>query len=290
MPEVVCLVEAKNILGEGPIWNPDEAVLYWCDNLKPSIQRYDPTSGKVDVWDMPEEVGSIVFRAKGGIVAGMRHGFAFLDLATGGIERIVDPEPHTNNRLNDGKCDRAGRYWCGSINPELKQPTGGLYRLDPDLSCHSMQQGVIASNGIAFSPDDRTMYFADSRADTVWAYDFNIATGALSNRRVFIDTHGIPARVDGATVDSEGYYWCAHIHDWSISRYSPKGDMVSTIRLPVRHPTMCTFGGDNLDVLFVTSTRKFLEPGEAESQPLAGGLFVIRDVGVHGLPEPKFGG
>lgn len=290
MPDVVCLVEARNILGEGPIWRPEEHALYWCDNLKPSIQRYDPVEGRVDVWDMPEEVGSIAFRETGGVVAGMRYGFAFVDLASGRIERIIDPEPHTHNRLNDGKCDRAGRFWCGSINPELKSPTGALYRLDPDLTFHRMRDGIIASNGIAFSPDDRTMYFADSRADTVWAFDLEIATGTISNQRVFIDTRGIPARVDGATVDSEGHYWCAHIHDWTIARYDPNGRLVSTIRLPVRHPTMCAFGGEKLDVLYVTSTRKFLESGEAERQPLAGGLFAIHDVGARGLPEPKFGG
>lgn len=291
MPEIECLVECADILGEGPIWHPEEKVLYWCDNLKPSVQRYDPSTGEVSAWPLEKQVGSIVFRESGGIVAGMECGFCFIDLDTGEIETIVDPEAGiAGNRLNDGKCDRAGRYWCGSMDAALKNPTAALYRLDADFSCHRMDEGFTVSNGIAFSPDDRVMYFADTRAETVYAYDFDITTGALENRRVFISTKEIAGRVDGATVDTEGFYWCAHIHGGEIARYDPAGNLERTIPLPVRHPTMCTFGGDDFETLYVTSSTKFLEPGEAESQPLAGALFAIHGVGAKGMPEPYFAG
>jgi sugar lactone lactonase YvrE len=291
MPEITCLVEAKDVLGEGPIWNPRESALYWVDNLRPCVWRYDPITEKVDNWTMPEPIGSLVFREKGGMVAAMQTGFHFLDLVTGRLERIVDPEPDLpQNRMNDGKCDRRGRYWCGSMNPGFANATASLYRLDPDLSCHRMDTNIIVSNGMAWSPDDRTMYFADTRAETVYSYDFDVDTGAIRNRRTFISTKDMPGRVDGATVDAEGFYWCALIHDWTIGRFDPHGRLDRAIRMPVRHPTMCTFGGEKLDVLYVTSTTKFLEPGEAEQQPLAGALFAIHDVGVRGLPEPFFRG
>ena len=153
-----------------------------------------------------------------------------------------------------------------------------------------MDEGFIVANGMAFSPDDRTMYFADSRAESVYAYDLDIDSGEISNRRVFISTADIPARVDGATVDTDGNYWCAHIHGGAIAKYDPRGRLETTIELPVRHPTMCTFGGPDLDVLFVTSARQFLEPGEEAAQPLAGALFAIHGVGARGLPEPFYAG
>lgn len=289
MTEVVCLSETKDILGEGPMWNEDDKSLYWVDNIRPALRRYTPATRETRSWDMPEEVGSLVFRRSGGIVAGLKSGFAFLDLERFKFDHIVDPEPDTDNCLNDGKPDRRGRYWCGTINRDLKTPNGGLYRLDPDLTCHKMETGIIASNGIAFSPDDKTLYYCDSRQDTVWAYDLDIDSGTISNRRVFISTKGQPGRVDGATVDTEGNYWCALIHDWHVACFDPKGRLMRRIKMPVRHPTMCTFGGDNYDVLYVTSGTRFLDPAEAVSQPQAGALFAVHDVGARGYAEPRFG-
>jgi L-arabinonolactonase len=287
MDDIFCVYEAKDLLGEGPIWNELENKLYWCDNLRPCIHRYDPANGEVKTWPMKEEVGSLVFRKKDGkIVAGMKSGFAFLDLDAGTVDYIVNPEPETGNCLNDGKVDRAGRYWCGTINRDLKTKNGALYRLDTNLTSHKMDYGVIASNGIAFSPDDKTMYFSDSRSAVVWAYDLDIASGEISNKRVFIEN----TKVDGATVDTEGNYWCAHVHEWHVGQHDPKGRLIRKIKMPVRQPTMCTFGGEKFDILYVTSTRNFLQPDEAETTPLAGSLFAIHNVGARGYAEPRFGG
>lgn len=296
MAEVQCVVEAKDILGEGPIWHPGEQALYWTDINAPAIQRFDPATGAVTRWHMPEQVGSFVFREQGGLVAGMKSGFAYIELhsatakPSNRVEPIysVEPElPHT--RLNDGKCDRAGRYWCGTVDNERK-PHCGLYRLDPGGAVQKMDGGFTVANGIAWSPDNRTMYFSDSPSETVYAYDFDLASGEIANRREFISTKGMDAFVDGATVDAEGFYWCAHIYAGEIARYDPDGKLERTIELPVRHPTMCTFGGKDLDTLYVTSGTQFVKEKWAHTQPLAGGLFAIHDVGVRGLPEPFFAG
>jgi sugar lactone lactonase YvrE len=220
------------------------------------------------------------------VVGALKNGFCSIDLEAGTAETIVDPEPdRPDNILNDGKCDRRGRYWCGSRDGALTNPVGALHRLDPDLSCRRMDDGFIVSNGIAWSPDDRTMYFADSRGETVWAYDFDLEEGAIRNRRVFFSTHDIEGRCDGATVDAEGFYWCALVHGGAVARFDPKGRMDRRIALPVKHPTMCSFGGDGLDTLFVTSAASMVPEAERKGQPLAGALFAIRGLGVKGLPE-----
>ena len=293
MPKLECVVESKDILGEGVIWHPGEQKLYWCDNLKSNIQRYDPATGEHEIWDMPEEVGCIVFRENGeGIAAAMKSGFAFIhDLDGPEIEYIVDPEPGMDgNRMNDGKCDRAGRFWCGSMDAGLAEPTASLYRLDPDLTCHKMDDGIICSNGIAWSPDDKVMFFSDSKGEALYNYDFDIDSGAIANRRVFLDTNDKAFRIDGGTVDSEGHYWCAEVHDWHIGKYAADGNQLERIEMPVKQVTMCTFGGPDLDVLYATSATRFLGPGDAERQPLAGALFAITGTGAVGIPEPYFAG
>jgi sugar lactone lactonase YvrE len=295
MAEIECVIEAKNTLGEGLFWNTQERTLYWLDSqVQPRIQRLDPRTGKVRAWNMPDEIGSMVFREKGGVIAGLKSGFYLVDLeANGGkgaAELLHDPEPDLpDNRLNDGKCDRAGRYWCGSLD-NTGGTNGKLYRIDTDLSVRGMETGVTISNGIAWSPDNRTMYYASTRADVCWAYDFDLRSGTIANRRVFIDTSGKPGKVDGATVDADGCYWCALVWGWEIARFDPQGKLMETVRLPVQHPTMCSFGGDDHDILYVTTTRKFLKLENEKEQPLAGALFAIHGTGAKGLPEPFFKG
>jgi L-arabinonolactonase len=290
VPTVEVVLEARNSLGEGPCWHGGEQALYWVDALRPAVHRLNG-DGSLSTWEMPRIIGSFVFRRNGGLVGAMRNGFAAIDLSDGSSATIVDPEPdRPTNILNDGKCDRLGRYWCGSRDGDLSRPVGALHRLDPDFSVRRMDDGFIVSNGIAWSPDDRTMYFADSRAETVFAYDFNLDAGEISNRRVFFSTRDIEGRCDGATVDTEGFYWCALVHGGKIARVDPKGRFDRFIDMPVKHPTMCTFGGPDLDILYVTSAASMLSEAERASNPLAGALFAIRDLGVKGIPEPHFAG
>lgn len=300
MHQIECVAPVQSILGEGPVWNAKERALYWVDAWQPLILRFRPADARIDTWELPESlryepIGSLVFRRSGGLVVAMKSGFHFLDLETGHAEHVVDPEsdrppvPWTN-RLSDGKCDRAGRFWCGSTNSNLKDPTGALYRLDRDRTCTRMAEGTIVSNGIAWSPDDATMYYADSRALTVWAYDFDLARGTIANRRRFISTEGLEGRVDGATVDSDGNYWAALIGMGVVGCFSSKGVLQKTIALPVMNPAMCTFGGDDLGDLYVVTSTRFTPDALRRRQPLAGGLFRITGLGSRGLPEPEFAG
>jgi L-arabinonolactonase len=291
MAEVEVVAETGNVLGEGPMWNTREQALYWTDSKGSSkIQRYDPKTGTVDHWDMPDLIGSFVFREKGGLIAGLKSGFYELDLDKGTAECFHDPEPDSpDNRLNDGKCDRRGRYWCGSLD-DSGQRTGALYRVDPDLSVHRMDTGIGCSNGIAWSPDNGTMYYSDTHAEVCYRYDFDIEAGAIANKRIWVDNHGKSARMDGATVDADGFYWSAHIRHWTIAKYAPDGTIVETIELPVQHPTMPTFGGPDLETLYVSSATLFLEEEDRAKQPLAGALFAVHGTGARGLPETFFAG
>lgn len=300
MPAIECIAPVQSILGEGPIWNEREQALYWIDAWQPLILRWQHASARVDTWRLPdalnhEPIGSLVFREAGGLVVAMKSGFHFLDLDTGAFELVANPEKERppvplTNRLSDGKCDRLGRYWCGSTNTNLKDPTGSLFRLDPDGRCTRMAEGTIVSNGIAWSPDDRTMYYADSRALTVWAYDFDLQAGTISNRRPHIDTRGLVGRVDGATVDERGHYWAALIGMGCIGEFGTDGKLLRTVTLPVKNPAMCTFGGPALDELYVVSSTRFTPDDLRWRQPLAGGLFRITGLGTRGLPEPRFSG
>lgn len=277
-------------LGEGVIWNHGENALYWVDAFAPAIRRLDPSSGRVQSWDMPEIIGSLVFDHHGTAVAGLESGYHRLSFDPLELQPIVNPQPEAGIIFNDGKCDRRGRYFIGTMHREFREGAGVLWRLDPDLSCHRIDDGIHVSNGLAWSPDDARMYFADTRRDLVYVYDYDIDAGAATGRRVFISTHDRVGRIDGATVDAAGNYWAALIHEGAIGCFDPKGREIYRIDLPVRHPTMCSFGGANLDELYVVTSRRFLKPGEAEEQPLAGSLFVVTGLDAQGLPEPFFAG
>lgn len=289
-PEIVVACARADELGEAPMWHVPEGALYWVDALGPAINRLG-ADGKVSRWAMPRIIGSFVFRRRGGFVGALQNGFSTIDLDSGRVETVIDPEPERpGNLLNDGKCDRRGRYWCGSRDAALTHPTGALYRLDADFSCRRMDEGFIVSNGIAWSPDDRRMYFADSRGETVFIYDFDIDDGAISNRRLFFSTRGMKGRCDGATVDADGFYWCALVHGGAVARIDAKGRLDRLVALPVKHPTMCSFGGEKLDILYVTSATALATDAERAAQPLAGSLFAIHGLGAQGLPETMFAG
>lgn len=288
--EIECLHPGPDRFGESPLWDPRVQALWWVDVTAPALQRFDPATRAVDRFAMPEDIGSIGLRRAGGLVAGMRSGLWALDPAGGGRRLLAVPPGEDATRFNDGKCDRAGRFWSGTLDDRGFAPVDNLYRLDPDGSCRRMAEGFILVNGIAWSPDDRTMYVADSRREVVYAYDFDLASGRLGARRAFISTEDIPGRVDGATVDRDGCYWCAHVRGGEVAQYDPDGRRMRRIALPVRYPLMCSFGGPELDLLYVTSSAALVTAEEAAQQPLAGALFAIHGTGAVGLPEPAFAG
>jgi L-arabinonolactonase len=290
MATIECVVDSRSELGEATMWDPREQVLWWVDIKQRLIQRYNPETRENVSFASPQDLGCLAVRERGGLVVTMTDGFFFFDPTTGEFEKIVDPEAHIpENRFNDGKTDRQGRFWSGTMHDNVAAKTGALYRLDPDLSCHKMFEGVVCSNALAWSPDSRTMYYADSFENAVWAFDFDPVTGDIANRRVFIDTRPTGGMPDGGTVDADGCYWITLPVTGKVSRYDPAGREMQTIVLPTALPTCCGFGGRNLDILFVTTAiyRRSADILANERNP--GGLFAL-DVGVKGLPEAHFRG
>jgi len=284
------VLEANAVLGEGPVWDPLERRLYWTDIKGRAIHRFDPATGADTRWPVTEPVGSLAVRAQGGLVVAMRSGFHFFDPATGETTPIVHPEPERpQNRFNDGKTDRQGRFWAGSMHDPETEPTGSLYRLDADLACHRLVEGLVCPNALCWSPDGRTMYHADTARRTVWAWDFDPDAGAIVNRRTFLEVPAADGAPDGATVDAEGFVWLAHWGGWRLTRLDPAGRVQRVVRLPVQQPTCPAFGGPDLDVLYVTSASITLTAEARARQPWAGGILAL-DPGVRGLPEARFRG
>jgi L-arabinonolactonase len=287
------LVDVKTTLGEGPLWDVEQQRLYWIDSFDGRVFRATADGREIRSWDVPQKIGSMALRKDGeGAVVSLARGFHLLDFKTGDVELIVDPEPgRNNNRLNDGKVDQRGRFVAGSMDTMEEGPNGALYRLDPDFSLHKLDDGIIVSNGPCWSPDGGTFYFADSWSGEIWAYDYDLSTGGVSNRRTFtkVDTTRGGA-ADGSTVDAEGYVWNAQVYDGKLVRYDPAGKVDMTIEMPVKKVTSVMFGGPDLDVLYVTSMAKPPLPRFPGDGVLRGSLFAIYELGIRGIPEPRFAG
>lgn len=283
--------EARYELGESPIWDPVDGVLYFVDSPAHAIFRYDPRSGDIRRWEVAGGyLGSMALRAGGGAVLAMDHGFHAFDFETGAATAITEPEAGRDDLcFNDGKVDRQGRFIAGSMHTGASEPVGALYRLDADLTCTRLDGGYICSNGPCWSPDGGTFYVSDSNADAIFAYDYDTATGTATKRRTFhstVDSGGFP---DGGTVDAEGHVWSAQFSAGSIRRIAPDGTVERVVELPVQWVASMTFGGDDHDVLYVT-TIGGEDQGARDPSPEAGGLFAIHGLGVAGLPEPRFAG
>ena len=285
-----CVLDIKASLGECPVWSVDEQVLYWVDINAPSLNRFDPRTGRNAAWAMPSSIGCFALRRSGGFIAALRDGFWFVD-RDGRPERKIAGAPYdpAHHRFNDGRADARGRFWAGSMNEKRDASSARLYRLDPDFTLAAMISNIMISNGLAWSPDGRTLYHADTPTRTINAWDYDVATGAIVNRRAFAQFTGETDHPDGAAVDREGCYWSALYHGGRIARLSPRGERLSEFPLEAMCPTMCAFGGPDLRTLFVTSARQRRKPEELARLPQSGGIFALH-VDVPGLPEPKFAG
>ncbi len=287
-----CVQREEAIVGESPVWCPAEKALYWVDITGRKIHRYHPATGASETFQLPHPVTDLAMRSQGGLVLSLKKKFALFDLATQQLTYLDDPEADKpENRFNDAKCDRQGRFWAGTMgNVHWDEPCGALYRLDADGTITRHQTDVLCANGMGWSPDNRTMYFTESFRYTIYAYDFDAAAGTLSNRRVFASldpkSGGFP---DGLTVDVEGYVWSVHNAIGKVVRYTPSGETAATIELPVPRPCGCIFGGEMLDILYITSARETLTPAQIARYPLSGSLFAAVP-GVHGIAEPHFAG
>jgi sugar lactone lactonase YvrE len=281
-------VAADAQLGESPLWSQAENALYWVDIKNPRLFRHDMATGATRVTTMPEEIGAIALREGGGLIAAMRSGFVLIDERGAASPAFARPEadlPH--NRFNDGKCDRAGRFWAASMNDRESGPTGHLWRLDGMRDRTHMESGFVIGNGLGWSPDNGVFYFTDSTARRIYAYDFDIGSGAIANRRVFAtvpEDAGVP---DGLCVDAEGHIWSAHWDGWRVTRYAPDGRIVEVLRMPVPRPTSCAFGGAALDTLYVTTARIWLDGATLAKAPLSGSILAVA-TDSRGLPETPF--
>ncbi|MGH8598232.1 MAG: SMP-30/gluconolactonase/LRE family protein [Gammaproteobacteria bacterium] len=300
---IECVASDANELGEGPLWDHENDVLYWVDGTgrrvgKPSIWRFDPSTGHKQYWSLAHDVGAMALREQGGAVLALDDGFYFFDFQTSVLEliqRIDAAQPRS--RLNDGKCDRRGRFFAGGMDDREEQRLCGLWRLDPDLKITQVESKIICSNGPCWSPDDKTFYFADTFQQTLWAYDYDLATGTLANRRDFASTADDPGFFDGSTVDAEGGIWNALVIGGDLIRYTPDGEIERRIGMPVKNITSLTFGGPHLDEIYVTSMARVRHPAshahfakQLKPQFGAGSVFRIRGLGIKGLPEPRFAG
>jgi L-arabinonolactonase len=280
----------RNILGEGPLWDVAEQALYWVDGEGRQILRCDPATQVIKSWSMPTTIGSMALRARGGAVVALKSGIHLFDFESGRLTPVADPEANdSRTRFNDGKVDPRGRFICGTIDLELTQPLGSLYRLDPDLTCTKLDSGFAISNGPCWSPDGARLYFSDSRRATIFCYEYDLDTGSISNRRVFADTRPLGGMPDGCTVSADGRLWSALIGTGKVACFNPDGSVNQLVDVPPRLVTSVMFGGPDLDVLYVTSIGGFpaegIEPGEAD-----GWLWAIYGLGVRGRPEPRFAG
>jgi sugar lactone lactonase YvrE len=269
-----CIADVKAVLGEGPVWVEREGALYWVDIKGYKVFRYTVESGALKTWSTPYRVCSLAPRAAGGFIAGTEDGFSRVDLA--------------EDRFIHGKLDRSGRFWAGTMDNDEKEATGALYRLDIDSKWQRVDDGYKVTNGPAFSPDGRLMYHNDSARQITYVFDLDEA-GQATNRRTFIQFGEGDGYPDGMTVDAEGCLWIAFWDGWCVRRFSPEGERLAELKLPVARPTSCAFGGSNLDRLFVTSASIGLSVEDKASQPQAGGLFLL-EPGVRGLADTPFGG
>lgn len=276
-------------LGEGPLWSTREKAFYWIDVTGRAIWRHDAASGgtvKHAVSGMP---GSISTRKDGGLIVAYRTGLSFVDLDSGEEKKIPSAIDFGVERFNDGKCDRRGRFFAGTMDKTMQAPVGGLYRVDPDTTVTQVANGIQLSNGLAWSPDNKTLYHNESRPGLVYAYDYDIESGSVENRRVHIDFTGTDYHPDGCTIDSEGCLWIAEVGSWTIGRYDPNGKRMGGVKAPTQRVTSVIFGGDDLSTMYITSMRYNLTPEQAAAQPLAGRVFVAQP-GVRGIAEVDFGG
>jgi len=287
-----CVVDAAALLGECPLWSPTEQVLYWIDIDARLIHRYDPAAGTDEARAVAGRPGSIALSAeRGRLLLASEHQVAWFDWADSSFSPFIDLEAAgTGNRMNDGRCDPAGRFWVGSMYEltDAGRFEGRLHRLDPDGTHTRHREQVGVPNALAFSPSGDAMYWADTMHDKIWAYDYDPASGERSNERVFVDFEQLPGRPDGACVDETGALWVACVYGWSVARFDPAGKLDRLVELPVARPTMPAFGGAKYETMYVTSIGDGGTHGPIAGQTCPGGLFAV-EVGVGGLPETPFG-
>ena len=282
-----CLAAVRAILGEGPCWSLRDQSLLWVDINEPRLFRWSAETG-VDCHSLSEKICAIVPRASGGYIGAGYKGLLAFD-TTFNITPVGNPEPDLpGNRFNDGKVDRAGRFWAGTMDHFEKSDSGALYRVDAELGWVQVDTGYRVTNGPAFSVDGRNMYHSDTALQRVYAFSLD-RHGKATNRKLFLQFNPEDGYPDGMTVDADDCLWIAFWDGWCIRRFSPEGKLLAEIPVPVQRPTSVAFGGADMDRIFITSASRDLTDAERTGQPNAGGLFSFRP-GVRGVAEIPFAG
>lgn len=290
MKKAQFLLDAGAWLGEGPVWDDIKSRLLWVDIDGKKLHFHYFESGENLSLDMEQKIGAVFLTKSGGIVAALQDGLYMIDEQGNAPPELIvrNPEDNSGNRFNDGKCDRMGRIWIGTLNMNSERGKAGLYRVDPDGTCTRMLEGVSVSNGICWSHDDRYMYYVDTPSGFLWRFDFDIDKGTISNRTPVIDYRSEPGNFDGMTIDSEGMLWIAHWGGFRISRWDPvTREKIDSIILPVPNVSSCTFGGRDLNRLYIT-TAVGMDMTVKQDYPESGCLFVY-DTDVKGMKCNRFG-
>lgn len=288
--EAALVLDAGAELGEGPVWDPRASCLYFVDILRGQVRRFDPGTRAHHTYEIGSYVGAVAPTDAGDLVLAVRDGFARLDLASGRVRMIAEVEAdQPDQRMNDGKCDAAGRFWAGTMALDERPGAGALYRLDPDGRVHTRLRDVTISNGLDWSGDNRVMYYVDSGTRSIEVFDFDLTAGSIDNRRTLVRIPpdlGVP---DGLTLDADGHVWVALWSGGAVHRYAPGGTLEAVLRLPTMCPTSCAFGGPDLRDLYITTAAITLSARERAEQPQAGGVFRARP-GVQGRAPHRFRG
>ena len=287
------LSEHRDQVGESPLWSPAEQALYWVDIEGRQLHRWTYADQRVQSWPTEERPACIALHAGGGLIAGMDTGVFHLqpqaDGALAATRMAAVDHPQPGMRFNDGRCDRQGRFWAGTMvrDMSLARPAGSLYRMDAQRGLSApLVQGLVTQNGLGFSPDGKTMYLSDSHPSVqqIWQLPLH-DDGSLGERMLFVDMRELPGRPDGGAIDADGCYWICGNDAGVVHRFTPDGRLDRSIAVPTSKPSMCSFGGPQLDVLFITSIR----PGQPQGDDVAlgGAIFATRP-GVVGLAETPY--
>ncbi len=281
---VQLILDKKADLGEGSIWHPEEKVLYWVDINKPSVYRYDPATGREREYPATAKCSTLAPCRQGGLLVAQQNGIHHLETGTGMFKRLTDPLTDPDIRYNDGKCDPGGRFWVGTIDMHGRPERAALYRFDQDGSLHEMLRPVTNSNGIVWTADKRTMYYIDTPTHHVFAFDYDNATGNISNRRIAVTVPNEMGSPDGMTIDASGSLWVALWGGGAVTCWDPvKGKLLQKITVPAPNISSCAFGGEKFDTLYITSAREHMTPQQIAEHPQSGSLFAVKP-GVIGVP------
>jgi len=285
------VLDAKTMLGEGSIWHPKENKLYWIDIEGKAMHIYDPVSNEDKLFPLGSRVGTIVPVQGGGALVALQSGIQKIDTKTGKLSFVTNPLPDTVNlRYNDGKCDPAGRFWVGTLALDSRRRGAVLWRIDKDKSVHLMLDSVSISNGIVWTADKKTMYYNDTPTGTIQGFDYNDETGAISNRRVVVRIPRGGGGPDGMTIDADGNLWVALWGSGTVGKFNPlTGELLQKIIVPAPNVSSCAFGGKNLETLYITTARAWVNADKLKEFPLSGGLFSVKP-GVHGVPAEFYKG